>query len=193
MDIAQFEEIVRKNRSCRRFVQADRIERETLVKLIDLARLTPSAANMQGLRYRIVTDVTECAKVYETLGWAGYLPDWPGPEEGERPSAYIILLNDQTLPGKRDNDVGIAAQTILLGAVAGGYAGCMLGNIRKAELSQALALDPERYAVQLVIALGRPKEKIVLTEVGADGSIRYFRDDDGTHYVPKRKLSDIIV
>lgn len=187
------QELVAKCRSYRRFYQEERIGEETLRELVDLARMTASTANSQALKYRLVTEPEECGRVYGTLMWAAALPDWDGPEEGERPAAYIIVACDQTLGRNKQWDEGIAAQTILLGAVERGLGGCMLGSVNRPKLAQVLNLDTGRYALDLVIALGRPKEQVMVVPVGEDGSVRYYRDENQVHCVPKRSLEDILL
>ncbi len=185
-------ELILKNRSCRRFQQNEKISRETLRQLVDLARLSASASNLQPLKYIISGDARINAKIFPTLAWAGYLTDWPGPAEGERPAAYIIILADKSIKYPIDCDHGIAAQSILLGATEMGYAGCIIGSVKREELRKILEI-PDHLAILLVLALGKPAEKIVLDEVGENGDIRYWRDENGVHHVPKRKLEDVIV
>lgn len=187
-----FPDLVRQNRSYRRFDQQERISLGTLRELVELARLTPSAANKQPLKYILVSDEEVCEKVFSCLAWAGYLKDWAGPSEGEKPSAYVVILSDLNLSSKCGTDVGIAGQTITLGAVTYGYGGCMIGSIKQHELRQILNI-PENLETKLVIALGKPAETIKLETVGADGNIRYWRGDDQVHYVPKRKLEDLVI
>jgi nitroreductase len=184
-------ELVLKNRSYRRFKENRRIPEETLRELADLARLCPSGANKQPLKYIISNEPEKNSRIFSTLAWAGYLKDWPGPAEGERPSAYMVILCDRDISEGSGCDHGIAAQTILLGAAEKGLGGCMLGSIRREKLTELLEI-PERYRVLLVIALGEPSEKVVLEEADA-GDIKYYRDREGTHRVPKRKLDDIIL
>ena len=130
--------------------------------------------------------------IFPHLIWADYLQDWNGPEKGERPSAYIIILCDTDIFSDCGCDYGIAAQTILLGATEKGFGGCMIGNINKKELGNALTI-PERYDILLVVALGKPKENVVLEPVEPDGNSKYYRSEDGTHHVPKRSLCDVIL
>lgn len=182
-----------KNRSYRRFHESERISLETLRDLIALARVTPSAANAQALRFRLVHEPSDCAGVFATLGWAATLKDWPGPSEGERPAAYILVLVDKSLGGNRDVDVGIAAQTILLGATELGLGGCMLANVRRPDLLAQQSISPEEYALPLVIALGRPAEDVRLVPLPDSGSTAYYRDAASVHYVPKRALEELIV
>lgn len=185
-------DLVLKNRSYRRFYQETPVSIETLKELVDLARLTASAANRQPLKYVLCCDPRRNALVFPNLSWAGYLKDWPGPGEGERPSAYIIILGDSTITPSIGCDHGIAAQTILLGATEKGLGGCIIGSVRRAELSQALAI-PAHCEILLVIALGKPKETVVLEEMRPGGDIRYWRDEQGVHHVPKRSLDEIIL
>jgi len=185
-------EIVAKNRSYRRFYENVPIEYETLRELVDLARLSASAGNLQPLRYILSCDPGENALIFSNIAWAMYLKDWPGPSEGERPSAYIIVLEDTQVGHPLHCDHGIAAQSILLGAIEKGLGGCIIGAIKKRELRDALKI-PERYEILLVLALGKPREKVVVETVGPDGDIKYWRGSDGTHHVPKRSLDDIII
>ncbi|MGH4140598.1 nitroreductase family protein [Clostridium sp.] len=185
-------DLVLKNRSYRRFYQNEEIELSTLKELIDLARLSASAANLQPLKYIISNDLVKNESIFKTLGWAGYLKDWNGPIEGEKPSAYIVILNDLSISKKPSLDTGISAQSILLGAVEKSLGGCMIANINKVELSSVLNLD-ENFEINLVIALGKPKETVVIDEVSLSTGIKYWRDEKAIHHVPKKSLDEIIL
>jgi nitroreductase len=185
-------DIILKNRTYRRFFEEEKIDRKTIEELIDLARLSSSAGNLQSLKYIIACDDSDNDKIFPNLLWASYLKDWDGPEKGERPSAYIVVLGDTEISKNYFWDHGIAAQSILLGAVEKGYGGCMFGSIRKEGLEKSLKLS-ERYEILMVIALGKPKEKIVLEEIKDPSDVKYWRDENKTHHVPKRKLEDIII
>lgn len=185
-------DLIRKNRSCRRFYQNREVDVETLKGLINLGRLSASAANLQPLAYIISSSAKKNEQIFSCLTWAAYLKDWPGPKEGERPSAYIVVLGDTTIAKDFGCDHGIASQSILLGAREKGLAGCMLGAIDRRRLRQHLDI-PERYKILLTIALGAPKEDIMIESLGPDNSIRYWRDKKGIHHVPKRALADIII
>jgi nitroreductase len=185
-------DLIRKNRSTRRFVEDHPIEEETLRELVDLARLSASGSNRQPLKYALSCDAAKNAAIFPHLAWAGFLKDWPGPAEGERPAAYIIVLGDRSISKTFGCDHGIAAQSILLGAVERGLGGCMIGSVKRSELSRALGI-PDRFEILLVLALGNPREEIVLEEVGPDGGFKYWRDDRGIHHVPKRSLEEIIL
>jgi len=185
-------ELVLKSRSYRRFDENESISEETLRELVDLARFSPSAANLQPLRFILSTDSEKNARIFSCLAWAGYLKDWPGPSEGERPSAYIVILGDTAVARSFGCDHGIAAQSILLGAVERGLGGCMIASIKREALRQTLSI-PEQYEILLVLALGRPRETVVLEPLGPEGSIRYWRDEKDVHHVPKRSLSDLFL
>ncbi len=191
-EVTVIRDLILKNRSYRRFYQEAVIELDTLRELVDLARLSASSQNKQPLKYILSCDSQKNALIFSHLGWAGYLKDWDGPCEGERPSAYIIILGDTEISQSFGCNHGIAAQSIMLGATEIGLGGCMIASIKRNELRKALAI-PLRYEILLALALGKPKEKVVLETIGADGDIRYWRDKEGIHHVPKRLLDDIIV
>jgi nitroreductase len=184
--------LIIKNRTFRRFHQEVAIERQTLRELVDLARLSASGANLQPLKYILSCEPQKNVLIFPHLGWAGYIKDWPGPTEGERPAAYIIILNDTEISQNPGCDHGIAAQSILLGATEKGLGGCMIGTVNKQKLRKALEI-PSRYEVLLVIALGKPKEQVIIEALDDTDDIKYFRDNEGKHHVPKRDLDDIIL
>jgi nitroreductase len=185
-------ELIIQNRSCRRFEEGFAIERRTLEELVDLARLSASAANLQPLKYILSCAPPRNAEIFPHLAWAAYLKDWPGPAPGERPSAYVVILGDTTISKNFGCDHGIAAQSILLGAREEGLAGCMIGLIEREDLREALEI-PARYEILLVLALGKPREQAVIDELGPGGDIRYWRDSAGVHHVPKRPLQELLV
>jgi len=191
MDQKMIEEIIRKNRSYRKFFQEKKISKNTLKALINLARLSPSAANLQPLKYVLSNDPAVNRRIFPCLSWAGYLKDWKGPSEGERPSAYVIVLGDTRITKQFGCDHGIAVQSILMGATEKGFGGCIIGAIQRKTLRQNLGI-PKRYEILLVLALGVPRET-VLIEYVKKGDIRYWRDVNNIHHVPKRRLSDIIL
>ena len=185
--------LVSQNRSYRRFDGTRAVTGEEMEQMIDLCRLSPSGANHQALRFRPVTDRDECAKVYATLKWAAALPDWDGPIPEERPRGYVIFLCDKSVAQTKPYDVGIMGQSLLLGAASLGLGGCMLLSVDRPALSRALEINTEKYAVELVIALGRPVEEVSIVPLEEGGDVRYYRDGEGHHFVPKRALSDLIV
>lgn len=186
------EDLIKQNRSCRRFYQDHQVDLETLKGLVNLGRMSASGANLQPLKFVISCDPGQNANIFACLAWAAYLKDWKGPEAGEQPSAYIIVLGDTKISKDPGCDHGIASQSILLGAREKGLGGCMIASINRETLRQHLDL-PEQYKILLVLAIGKPKEEIVLESIGPDGSIRYWRDETGVHHVPKRELDEIII
>lgn len=185
-------ELVEKNRSYRRFYQDVEIGRSTLSELIDLARLTSSGANLQSLKYIISNTEEKNNLIFPNLRWAGYLKDWDGPREGERPSAYIIVLLDKSISSHCFCDHGLACQSILLGATEKGFGGCMIASFDKENLKKTLNI-PDNYEILLVLALGKPKEEVALEELKDPKDVKYWRDENQVHHVPKRKLEDIIL
>jgi nitroreductase len=185
-------ELVKENRSCRRFYEDHSVALKTMEDFVDLARLSASGANLQPLKYILACQPEINAEIFSCLAWAGYLKDWPGPEVGERPAAYIVILGDTAISNDFGCDHGIAAQSILLGAREKGLAGCMIGSVNRKKLRGILNIET-RLQILLVLAIGKPKEKVVIDTVGPDGSIRYWRDAQAVHHVPKRELKDIIV
>jgi nitroreductase len=188
----KLKDLILTNRSYRRFDQNFKISHQTLLELVDLARLSPSAGNKQPLRYILSCEPDMNSRIFPSLSWAAYLKEWPGPEEGERPAAYIIILNDIRLSPTILCDHGIAAQSILLGAAEKGLGGCIIASINKDRLRKELDI-PEHLEILLVIALGKPGEVVRLEEVNDDGDIKYWRDEQGVHHVPKRRLEEIIL
>ncbi len=187
-----FRDIVLKNRSYRRFDESHTVDTETMRELVDLARHTASASNLQSLKYIITTTPERNQLVFDTLSWAGYYHDWHGPSEGERPTAYIVVLGDTSISKNYFCDHGIVSQTILLGATEKGLGGCMFMAIDRDALRRNLIID-ERYDILMAIAIGKPVEEVVIETVGEDGSVKYWRDEDGRHHVPKRKLDELII
>lgn len=185
------QEIMAKTRTCRRFFQDEPVSAQILRKLIDMARMAGSAQNLQPLKYILANDPATNAVIFPHLGWAGYLRDWPGPVDGERPAAYIICLIDTRISRKADCDLGIATQNILLAATAQGLGGCRVGSVSTA-LHKTLSI-PEHLEILLVLALGRPKEIVTLEDVSQDGDIKYWRDSQQVHHVPKRPLDELII
>jgi nitroreductase len=186
------EELVKRNRSYRRFYEDFSIDREVLTVLVDCARICASAGNRQTLKYMIFNEPDLNRQIFPRLSWAGYLAEWPGPEPGERPSAYIVILGDTDIHPGFDCDQGIAAQTIMLAAVEKGLGGCIVGSINRPELRKILQ-TPHSLEILLVLALGKPKEQVVLETVDDSGSIKYWRDAQGVHHVPKRPLSEVLL
>ncbi len=184
-------DLITRSRSYRRFHENERLTDATLRELVGLARLSPAASNLQPLKFVLASEPEVCARVFPHLRWAGHI-DWPGPAQGERPAAYITIVLDHELVTSVNCDHGIAAQSIMLGAVEQGLGGCMLTSVNRKRLAEVLKLT-ERYEILMVLALGKPAERVVLETVGTDGDIKYWRDKDGVHHVPKRPLEVLIL
>ena len=188
-----FTELLARNRSYRRFDACRPIDRRTLVELVELTRLCPSAANRQPLKFAVIAGEQNCGRLFPYLNWAAALTDWPGPVEEERPTGYIVVLHDTLVCKDPGVDPGITAQSILLGAVERGFGGCMLGSIERVGLREEFAI-PDSYEISLVIALGAPIEEVRIENLdSAGGSVDYWRDEDGVHYVPKRTLDELMI
>jgi nitroreductase len=189
--MTNLKDLIKRNRSYRRFFQDESIPQYILEGLIDLARLSPSARNAQTLKYFISCDAETNAKTFPHLSWAGYLKNWNGPKEGEKPSAYIVVLNDIHISDTYFCVDGIAVQSILLGAVEQSFGGCIIGSVDRLKLKKALNI-PDHLKIVEVVALGKPREEVVIEDV-KDGNIKYWRDDSQVHHVPKRALDEIII
>lgn len=185
----RFSELALQTRSIRRFKQNVRLSRENIYTIVDSARLAPNAANLQVLRFSVVTSENNCEKIFSALKWAGYLEEWNGPEEGERPSAYIVIhAPDEEKPYTK-MDVGIASAYIVLSAREAGYGSCIIMSFDCGIIKEEVN-TPEDYRPQLVIALGVSVEEVILETALND--IRYWRDELGRHHVPKLRLFEII-
>ena len=201
LGLADFEALVRRARTCRRFDESTRVPREFLLELVNLARVVPCGANAQRLRFHVVSDKAGCARVFDELAWAGALKDWNGPAQGERPTGYIGILAERAVPGKpaapiTDTDTGIAAQTMMLAARSATpeVAACMFKAFTPRAID-AMGLDSDKLELKLIMAFGVPVERQVIEPLSAspDGSLNYWRDETQVHHVPKRALEDILV
>jgi nitroreductase len=184
-------DLIKKNRSIRRFKKDVKITKKTLIELVELARLSASAANLQPLKYVLSCDEEKNNKIFPHTKWAGYLHNWDGPALSERPSAYILILGDTEITKSFGCDHGIAAQNILLGAADKGLGGCIVGALKRKALHESLNI-PVRYEILLAVALGKPNEKVVI-ETASGGDIKYWRDEKDVMHVPKRPIEELIL
>jgi nitroreductase len=187
----QFEELVRKARSYRRFSQK-KLPEGFLKKMVEYARFSPSSGNMQFLKFLTIEKQENRARIFPILKWARALSDWDGPSEGERPTGYIVILLDKKIQKNPSCDHGIAAQTMLLGAAAEGVGCCIIGSYGKKTLSELLDLG-EHLDPCLVLAFGYPGEIVALKDAEPGGKTSYYRDEENIHHVPKRTLKELIV
>lgn len=183
-----------KDRSVRRFDNSAGIEPEVLESLIELTRYCASGRNLQPLKYRSVYEREKCAEVYPHLKWAGYLPDWDGPQENERPAAYIIQCLDTGLTRSLLCDDGLQLQAITLGATALGLGGCIIKSFNVQAIKEICGL-PEGMEPIYIYALGRPAEEVALedTDGSKEADIKYYRTPDAVHHVPKRPLGELLI
>jgi len=185
-------DLILKNRSYRKFNSDRKIQKSELLELIDLARITASSKNKQPLKYKLVSETQELNFVFEQLKWAWYLKDWKGPSENERPAAYILVFLDKSINDNAFIDVGIASQTILLGAVEMGFGGCIVRTVNRYEMNKHYKFSENLDLVQ-VIALGEPLQNVEIVDTDKSGNIEYFENDNKDHFVPKRPLSEIVI
>ena len=190
-----FLDLVKQARSHRGFRQDRKVTRQELEHLVECARFTPAARNDQVLKYYLAEKPETVAVIQPLTKWAGALAELHLPRKGAEPVAYIVICLDGSLaenPAPYQRDVGIVAQTMLLAAAEMGLNGCMIGSFAAGELREKLGL-PETIKPQLLLALGEGTDRIVITDVGEDGSTTYYRDAEDTHYVPKRTLEQLIL
>jgi len=187
-----FKKLVTQARSYRRFKENESVSLTDLRDLVELARLSPSSANLQPLCYLLSNGKETNARIFPCLAWAGYLKDWEGPEKGERPAAYIVILGDTRLKKNFGCDHGIAAQSIVLGAAEKKLGACMIGSINKGLLKEVLSIE-DYFDILLVIAIGKISETVQLETCRDSEDVKYWRDDDDIHHVPKRPLIDLII
>lgn len=182
------------DRSVRRYDESREISIPTLERLIDLTRYCASGRNMQPLRYRMVVREDERRELFPLLAWAGYLKDWNGPEEGERPAAYLVQCLDTRYGENCLCDDGLQLQAITLGACALGIGGCIIKAFNQPKVKNLLGLD-DHLVPRYVLALGYPTETIEIEDMSGlpDADCKYYRTPDGVHHVPKRPLSELIV
>ena len=190
-----FEELVKKTRTYRGFDESRPVGREMLTALVDLTRYTASSANLQPLKYHVASEREEVEQILTMTKWAGALPQLKLPHAGKHPTGFVVICQDMNIganPTAFLKDVGIVAQTMALAAAEQGVGCCMIGSFSAEGVSEYLRL-PESIVPRLVMAFGYPAETVVLTDAGADGKTTYYRDEAGTHYVPKRRLEDILI
>ena len=180
-----------KTRSYRRFDSKRAVTESELREMVDAARLSGSAANRQRVRFVLVNDKPTCDRLFTNVAFAGYLKEWAGPTESERPTAYIVMMcKEETIDVSLAIDMGIYAEAMLLTATALGLGGCMIRSFKKAEVEAILSRDG--YNAAFVIALGKPAEHVYITDV-KDGDIKYYRDENDDHAVPKYSLDELII
>ena len=193
-DFEILKELLQKDRSIRRFDESKSIKKETLTSLIDLCRYCASGRNLQPLKYKIISEKDMNEAIFPWLGWAGYLKEWPGPEEGERPTAYLIQCLDKNITENLLCDDGLQLQAITLGAIAQGIGACIIKSFNSKKIREILDL-PDNLEITYIVALGYPVEKVVIEEMDSnlEDGFYYYRTEDKVHHVPKRNLKELIL
>ncbi|MCM8825223.1 MAG: nitroreductase family protein [Candidatus Omnitrophica bacterium] len=182
-------EAIRKRRTIRRFLQKP-IPFDVLRELVDAARLAPSGGNLQPWEFLVIDDKNLLEPVFSTLAWAAYLGPEGKPKEGEKPVSYIVVLHNKKMKSFTPQaDFGAAIENILLAAFDLGIGGCWIGSVQREKLAEILKI-PADYSIEYVIALGYPAETAIA--VDEKGDLKYWRDKDGIHHVPKRRLEDVL-
>ena len=188
-------DLVVKSRSFRGYDESRRVTRDELLELVDCARFAPSSVNRQPFQYLLIWEKEEVDRLQPLTGWARGLPDMKLPHPGKCPTAFIVICQntewDEDLK-RYLRDVGAVAQTMLLAATEAGLGGIMIGSFNPKRVAEAMNL-PETIVPMLVVAFGKPDEEIVMTEVGPGENLKYYRDENDVHYVPKRRLEDIVL
>lgn len=188
-------DLVIANRSYRGYDETFTPTKEQLTSYVDLTRYTASSVNAQPLKYHIAFEKEEVRLIQSMTKWARALPQMKLPHDNMCPTGFIIICQDTDISdnlARYQKDIGIVAQTILLNAVEDGLGGCMIGNFSPEEIKEKLEFS-ENITPMLIIAIGKPKEKIIIKEIENGESIKYYRDENDIHYVPKRKLKDILI
>lgn len=188
-------DLIKKNRSVRGYDNSRDVTIEELREMVDCARLSASSVNMQPLKYILVNTIDGKARVLKQVSFAAKLSTLKLPHRGSEPMAYIVICQDEQISKSETGflrDVGIVAQSITLAATELGLGACMLGYFSPDKLRQALDLS-ENLKPLLVISLGKSVEDVRIVEIEEGESTDYYRDEAGIHYVPKRKLDDVII
>lgn len=184
-------ELLKRNRSYRRFDRSVRPSQELMASWIEGLRYTASARNMQPLKYLLVTDDALCHTLSQSVVWAGYLTEWAGPSENERPTAFVVQLLDTRLASNARFDEGLQLEALGLMAVESGFGACIFLSFDPKRIAAILDL-PEYLTPISIVAIGKPIEEVEIRDVDAEANIRYYRDEEGRHYVPKRKREELI-
>ena len=183
-------ELIRKRRTIRRF-QQKKIFFDDLKEIVDTGRLAPSASNLQPLEYIVIDAEDMLQPAFEMTKWAGYLPPASGrPPSGQTPVAFIIILiNRDIRPNAGGQDVGAAAENMILTALEKGIGACWIASIDRAAMNNFLKI-PEHFEIDSLLALGFPNEDPIAEPM--EDTIKYYKDSAGRLHVPKRTLESVL-
>ena len=181
--------LINSRRTIRQFKQ-DSISPGDLLKCIKSTGLAPSAANLQPLEYLLITDSEKVKTIFPLLKWAGYIAPNGNPEEGRKPTAYlIVLVNKSIKKSGAEHDAGAAIENFILSAWSFGIGSCWVASVNRGKLREVFNI-PDSYSIDSVIALGYPDESPVVDTATED--IKYWKDKNGVLHVPKRPIEDIL-
>ena len=183
---------LRERRSIRKFKQ-EKLNLTDLNEILDYARLAAYPANLQPLKFSIITDKDMLDKIFPHTKWAGYLPETGTPDKSERPTAYIAIWGDKALKQSFEVEAGAAVTSMMLGAYEKGIASCWLGALDRNELLKLFNISADKFDLLYLLALGYPAQKSDISKVGEDGDIKYFELANGQISVPKRSIEDITI
>lgn len=186
--VATLRRLLQHNRSYRGYDASFKVREDQLRRIIEVVTLCPSARNQQVLRFRPVMG-DEAASMLKYIRLGGALPELHLPFAGSEPNAFIVICSSVEESKYVDIDLGIAAQSMLLQAVEIGLGGICIGAFDHEPLKELLGL---KYEPLLVLAIGRPAERIELKECGEGDNLTYYREG-GVHYVPKIRVDDLII
>ncbi|MBI9033891.1 MAG: nitroreductase family protein [Bacteroidales bacterium] len=189
----ELKQLIKANRSYRKYEHAIKIEESVILEWIDYARFVSSSKNRQAVRFLVITESDQVQCICNQMQWARHLKGWDGPNKEQMPSALLIVCTDDTVNNKAETDVGIITQTLLLQAVNEGFGGCILRSINRKLIREKYKLN-ENLKIDMVVALGKPAQEIILEEMGAGSqACDYWEDENGTHHVPKRAMEDVVI
>ncbi len=188
----EIKELLKLNRTFRRFEQSPKPTIQELTDWVGSMRFTASGRNAQPLKYIIVTEEELCHKICASVGWAGYLKDWAGPQKDEEPTAYLVQLLDKKIAPKVHLDEGLQLEALSLLAREAGFGTCILSAFSQKEIKEMLKLEDD-FQILSILAIGSPKEEVIVVDLeNPDDSVAYYRDEEGKHYVPKRKAEELV-
>ncbi|MGE0088007.1 MAG: nitroreductase family protein [Bacteroidales bacterium] len=159
-----FLEILKRRQSDRAYLPKP-IEKEKLNRIIEAARLAPSACNAQPWKFIVVDDfdlknkIADCTSS-KVLGMNHFTKQAPVhivivEEKANFTSSAGSLIKNKTFPLI---DIGIAAEHICLQATAEGLGTCMIGWFDESKVKKLLNI-PKSKRVPLIIAIGYPAKE----------------------------------
>ncbi|MDD4097527.1 MAG: nitroreductase family protein [Lentisphaeria bacterium] len=175
-----------------RLFQPRHVADADLAAIINCARVTSCASNLQPLRYVVIRTAELLNRVLAETAWARLVAPQRTPEPGKTaPAAFIAILAPADAKPITYADAGAAIQSMQTAAWSLGLGCCWLGAIQRQNLHQILRLADDRQ-VLFLLAVGYPAEQPTSEDVPANASIAYYLDDDKRLHVPKIRLEDLV-